>query len=1548
MASYKDLYGLAATAAFLRGQTKNPSSVRGIMEGIGVGFSLASEDGDRVYFHFSKSEEFLKTKGFENNSYYASREVQVYNILNANYPQESDFHKSNLATAVHSVIFAYSINSNIEVEEINKIIGETLFNTAAFANNSNPFTKKNKTVSHPFTNDIIQSLIKYPYTETLKEISKSEKNSEAPLVNYNWYDVKKIMAGPNLQIMKDVENQYYYLSGKLIYNSSAGDYPDCISDIVDIQTETGVKKVTYIRNTPCVDKDSYIGPPKEAFFNRIFNDGPSSSGDFNSSVKSAYMDFDKSIIGNDWKSNSTYLYTFRTGEDGEYIKVFNGKVFEDANGRCDLNEEYLAVPGEARCVDYQRMHIGDNLPRLTNTFDDQGHCNSVTLSYLTGFRYVSLELDQKNFDYDTKYILGNPANSTDNLLKRSLNLNANPYIATQEDNVYLPYSQDQNGAKYWYIGPPQLNGSNALPSLAFFQTFNSPTFGDKMSICFYPTISNSNGTTSTNTSRTFQRSETPLFSGFYDGYIPFSSKNEKLTFNTGINSNQSDEIYQKFFGMGDAFQNQYDISSYDAENAGFFYTGYLIKKDGQDFDISSVLSDYSQYILGSPVKTFRYIDGYDTGIFTTKIAAQDSDQNKLFYYYVDNRMMEAYPNDKPSFAWNYFAEEPYVLVSKYNRRYKDQVVENYVPRYYKGPYSVETRNFLYPNAQTADKTYIGKWNGFPVRVEFDYELREETVREIYSVKYIVPDGRISNEETIPIIRPISIVDDPHEIPFMHKIFVPDSDRYTKNCNYNYWNKETGFFETRTIVGVEEGYAPFDYTKGTIPSGKYSNISSTLSNIKDLFHLGIRQTGQDSQIHKWFTGTGLSDYFEFQDSKPWHPELYHSYSPKIGSIKLNYIKPFFDISENRIDISDKILEAFPATELYAGLTTPVFNGGMAMIETGKDPLFLEFIGGRKGGPNALEQGGYHSKGFIGDSWMGMDYNTFGVSKFFCNMQNTFEVYYRNSEIDDKIIVFNSNPNKTKIWFHGLDSTPFKYSGEYSSKFDSNKTFNYNYNGENKVLSTTYSDGNYDFNISDFFKMKQGTGWYDISGLTVGPFDREVEIGMKSGYYIDAQSEFHLNGARLSAIQIQEWPNCISDRARMIGVDTGVYLGNLGRNPDYTILGIIPKGGYANFNIWSSGMPGYLPDPTGLGMNTGVRLTIRNHNYFWEEYGRDFNLPSGEIGWHQPYSTINNGTEISFDINHSGGFEKLNGTHELNLFSQTGVYYPVPGSDFVNMAQRDSYGNLIYPNDNDIFNYWRLKALRENKIIPISGWREGSRLSLKISNVKVFYDELPYERYKMIVPSGTCNVSGEFGYYAQADNCIFTEGFQLENVTQNDDSVSIYNPKFVSDILLGLPEFQLPDTEPTSPVLKAPSVMMQRRYPSGIEVGQSYVGLMTQPPYNYNKLLWPALSDLETYNPGETIEEIPPDDGNTFTSSTMIFSASQGQELPNGLKNPDINTTYGVKKQYQRYDSIATSSIVNSGTCITSKRGVKNKLMQKEMSGVLTSLGTTLSMVNAGLY
>jgi hypothetical protein len=1545
----REIFGMATTASFLRAGVLNISNtkIQGICLGMCQAFGLTETDGNSLYFFMKENANLGQTNGFGVSSYYANFEANVAAVINGYYPLQSQGNRDVLTVAVHGVIFSYALNTSINIETIVTLIGKTLQYVSEEANGSQVTRVENKIIIHPFTASVVLSLIGYPYSSVVADISLSAKTDQAPLVNYNWYDTNRLLAGPNLQTMKDVENQYYYISGQLLYQSIEADWPICITDTVIITTDDGPKTISYIRNTPCISPDTYVGPPTGTKFFRVFNDGPASSGDFSSEVKEAYQHFDRNILPKtDWQSNATSL----TDTLGNVI--FNGDTFTDTNGRYNIPQEYINAPDSLDCVStYQRMHIGDNAPRRIALRDGFGKCTGSILKTVTGFKYVSLEVGPETWDQNLYYFRANPDMATGNVFKRSLNLDSNPYLATSVDGVYLPYTVEFSPYKEkWYIGPPQLNGASSLPTLGFYQKFDNTTFNDFMKVVLFPGISQAVGNTEEETSRSYVLSETPLLTG--EQFQHFSYKNPsgtRVEFKETISSNLTgkDEIYHKFFAMGDAMEGKYSIVTTQEENAGFFYTGFAAYEGTTVVNLTSLVDSYSSFILGSPIKNFKYIKGFEHPLGDLSVRKQfglNNSGDKIAYYYLDNRVLPQGVTLTPS-TWQWFAPLPTDLDAKYNRVYSEQRVENYLPRYSHGPFSVEDRNFLYPHAFSADRQEIGKLHGFPNKLNFDLEIREETVKEIYCTYTITPEGLITtNPKFKPVLRTKNdVVDTTTITPMMFNIFVPNDPSYLSTYDFKKWQIGKDFTSIAGLDGVDNNWAPT--VSGIIPSGRNNELykrSIFLYGFDNgnLFQQGIKKTGDGSFFSKIFTGFGPTDFVNQYREKPMAVGLYHGYKSFSQNVTLGYTPPIFNLGSGKMAVTESLLEAFPVMNTFQTYRVETFTGVRKTIETGKDPLFFEFVGGRRGGPTAEAEGGYHSQGFIGDRWNGMSYEYYGTDVYTCffNVTSIAKFYYRRPNIDSYVSAFNTSTSGTNLWIRGLTYNPVVHN-QFSPTFKQNRTYPYTIGEATGTLTTQFITDRLQFNLSQYFPMKAGTGWYYPTGLVIGPFDRDVELGVAAPNQIVGTTELYVNGSQLTRLQYVN--SCVDDYIRAISINTGIIPNEWGRNPDYTILATIFSGKSVTINVLSSGIEGY-DVPTGVGLQPSGFLSIRAYNANYAS-SMDTNLHSGESSWLDPFLYTNNGLEKRFDLPHSN-LDGLAGTREFITYSQSGKLYPVPEIDMTGMATIDTYGNLIYQSTDTVEQYWKNKARTLGKSITISGWREGSRLAITIKNFKKSFDTIPYQAYRLVIPSGECVVSGEMGYLAQADNTIFSEGFHLVNITQNDPTTGVYNPEYLSDVILRVPNLQ---TGLSGTVVKAPSVLKQRQKISGIVDGQSYDRLLTESPYNYNKLRWPAMSDLVTLNPGETIEEMPPDDGSTFTVSNIIYSASQGQLLPNGSRNPNIDKTFGTLEIYQMYDSIATDALVNSGKCLTSFRGPSIYLRQSEMSGALVPLGTSLSMIGVGL-
>lgn len=401
-------------------------------------YGSSSTVGQSIYQQISSPSTVFKTNGIGSSTIYDTIEQNITSFIQGNYP-ESLSQDKNLALGVNSILFAWSLFPEIQSLTVLTIINQLIYNIASQINNNPVITRDQygNVTNSIFTIDNIQLLLNSNnYSQVLSQIITSPKDTKVNLVNYNWYNVSGLFTQPNLQIMRDVENQYYYISGNLIYDSLTKELDECIQKDIVINTPTGIITGTYIFNQPCIDNSQLIAPITGVSFYRLFNDGPSSIGDFNPTVKTQYIAWDQQILNfSDYNSNEYPLFSFETGISGGYIPLISGalNVVIKPNGLYNLEGvEYGHTQDDFACVGiYQRMHIGDNRPRDFAIRDIHGNCISgdYVLEPLTGFKFASLKLN-KSWAPNFAYIKTNPVSSTNDYLTRALNINKKAYLSS--------------------------------------------------------------------------------------------------------------------------------------------------------------------------------------------------------------------------------------------------------------------------------------------------------------------------------------------------------------------------------------------------------------------------------------------------------------------------------------------------------------------------------------------------------------------------------------------------------------------------------------------------------------------------------------------------------------------------------------------------------------------------------------------------------------------------------------------------------------------------------------------------------------------------------------------------------------------------------------------------------------------------------------------------------------------------------------------------------------------------------------------------------------
>lgn len=1564
-----------ATASACAYQNNYSYLTQKICESIAGGFLNEQSLGDQIYINMQSNPSFWQTDGVSPNStFYNIVQQNFRNLLNLNYPSLNNFEVDIYSLLANSIIYGYYISPSIALTGVQNYINNTFKYADNLITQVSPFYQGYIFIP-PFSTEFIQNAVNtYPYKTVFTEIQASVKDSNLPLVNINYYNVTGLFSSPNLNLMKDAENQYYAISGSLIYNNLLTGLPNCNHTQIQILTSTGNKNIDYISNIPCQEQNSSIGPVSGIVFYREFNDGPYSSGNFTPEIVSGFMEFDQNVlIPNDYSSNAKILNSFYVDTGNNIIPLLSnsGVTFIDANGEIDLNQEYLYVP-QTECG-LQLMRIGGNNPRCLVTGQNGIFALYGTIP-ATGFKFVNLQLDT-DWNNNLSNCLTNPiSTSIDRISKRSLNIQSNPYLATSSGNVFLPYYIiDQYGDVQWYIGPPQLNGYNTLPYLAFFQNFDSAIFNQYAGITLYAALGQSNGDINDDF-RTWSISFNELFSGQNNNHYTYNITNgiPQVNFQTTIpsSSGSGDSIFAQVFGMGNFFSGLYNVTATFEQNAGYFYTGYLFSGQNGIIDINYnyIIDNYN--ILGSQIQSFNYINGY-TGINNFNISnmyCQDSTGELYQYYYFNNLLIQQ--NE-----WiSGFAQLPVISGNNidgqtgYGRVYNTSTVENsLVPRFSNGPYAITNKKFLYPNASGVSISYNSQINGFPSKVNFTLEVREETLKEIYG-NYSISNGIFNpNINYVNIIRPQTFG---YNLGVLKNIFGGPQGNIL--YDFNVWSANYGFDAytgTNLINNLWAYYYEQNLGLYVIPSGR----NNTIYNNEDIFNQGILYTGYNDFQFWTYTGydpidnegLGFNTYARLDPGFG----LYHNYTGYTITGQLLYTKPIYDLHSGMLNPYYSLnimplmactpnvpygtygsLNPFSETDCIGTLGDQVFymNGLTSMSVSGQDPIFNEFIGGRIGSYLAQLQGGYHSQGIIGDEWLSLYYNVIGSTNYF---YDTCQVYVplRQTNLDNTILLISSTPNGTKIYTRALNFNPM------ALNYNIQQSFYSGYNINSSINIKTIFDPIYNgigFDLNNIFPLKYNDipNYYNPSGLTIGPFDRDIEF--YSYIPITGFTQLIINGDVLTDYYGCEY-GCSNEILSSVGAgqqskyNLNPY--NVSINNPVDPFKIIPSGTLININIYSNAECSAANGDfyqTGIGVLSGSYIYIRARKAL-KECNVDTNLQNSN-SWDN-FQFEKDGMEQEFFISNTT-FESLNGiTNTFITFSRTGILYPQVNPNLLTgMGTSDKWGNLTLPT---IQQYWKNISLKSGTTIYASGWREGSRISFTFKNVNVEYDNIPYASQNIIIPSGSVTITGSMYYLSQADASIFSEGIELSDGSLNLNLVTgFWAPYYVSEILNTIPFYnQITDTLNSRPILLAPSQQIQRQYIPLIIANETYNLLNTESPYFYNLFYWPSYSDLFVLNPNETIESLPVPDNITFLGSQMTHSASLGQKLSDGTNNPNLSKIYNVTNQYARYDSLSTNASYNTGTFIVKTRGNQVQLKQNENlpSGYLVDQLTSIYMIENGL-
>ena len=157
----------------------------------------------------------------------------------------------------------------------------------------------------------------------------------------------------------------------------------------------------------------------------------------------------------------------------------------------------------------------------------------------------------------------------------------------------------------------------------------------------------------------------------------------------------------------------------------------------------------------------------------------------------------------------------------------------------------------------------------------------------------------------------------------------------------------------------------------------------------------------------------------------------------------------------------------------------------------------------------------------------------------------------------------------------------------------------------------------------------------------------------------------------------------------------------------------------------------------------------------------------------------------------------------------------------------------------------------------------------------------------------------------------------------------------------------------PVHSAPSKMLTRWNVSTIEgstvSGGHMLAIKSEAPENYNKYLWPTISDAFHYNGGHmSWESKPKDDGYTYTNTYLMICGEAGQPMDVGENSDHITKRYLITQHWAIYDSLTVDPMINPRYKLKLDKPVGNigdTIMPK--GGYVVPEGTTCWDIKQGL-
>jgi hypothetical protein len=895
--------------------------------------------------------------GFSNGSFFDNVQKE---LATGHFGYTTDPCRTFLSTLSAGLFFASRI-SNISTGDLNKIINICLGATYSGAGCGVPYGD--------FSNTELKYYFDKDWGQTVLEISQSEKNQDVDLIGFGYLDVEDLFSTPvNLKLMKDSEVQYYQLSGKLNYDPVFWEtLPYCEEIVIPLKDSYGIvtgERVVGPANTPCIDEQNAYCPATGVIFNRVFCDGPYSSGIWTETVKSALNDVDKIKLQPSVRFNTNvhHLTNFSGQLIGKSVPVdamFGEYQYPLAREQYNMPSSY---DSEGNLI-YELNHMGFTGVKwgfAESGFDEYGK-ERFALAYtgVTGFKYIPLELSRPLWAGKYKDVKYSPHIDSGRIFKLGLNVHSG-YMIGEDGNI---------------AGRPQRGLYCDLPSFIFYQNFSSETYkrpafvkmGCGLTRIEYDPILGY-----------FQNAEESDFfmGGWSDTYYydPVEAHQPKAKINAIIQSNFSpkeDEdkfITEKTFGMGNSIDGGL-FTGYIRNNAGYEYSGNLYNITGEFVSGNYFLwKKYSpSFVIGDGRQNVKYIKGYisnsgagaGTQSNTSIMYAYNGDRTKYTYEYFDNRIT---PSSFPKIIYpqNKFCVKPVDELSEWRPVLGEQRTENFFPRYFKGPFATAHKKFLYPNAQRWHDLFFVPSIGFAEKIKFNLSIEEYATKEFFSGAQYNPDGLLGKTE-----------------------FNYDPIGFKKKNTFSKTNKvDSNYAEIDLLAGM--GLNDTSFTSGRNPLIYNSAPSFIQGFINDEDMSADPQAYRTFWDNIFYTGKDCSNpAIALQRQNNTSPVgLYTKYAEYQFDVEALYTRPAWTLSDSSFH-SEYAYKAFPIMEVVCA--NPVYLPA-------SDPLYLLSVAG-----NTEEQGGLHQFGIVGDQWLGLAAGHLGIAT------GLGGVLFRNPMKDDRVFL-----------------------------------------------------------------------------------------------------------------------------------------------------------------------------------------------------------------------------------------------------------------------------------------------------------------------------------------------------------------------------------------------------------------------------------------------------------------------------------------------------------------------------------------------------------------